>query len=165
MLDILSQEVPRHCGTHCHMLQASNSQSCGCISVDAEESGELFPSVSLCVCCTKGMQTDCQSQESWGGHGCKIVQDALSLAIKSKLSRLRESSRQIKFACTQVQSLKQASLSPSTWASLKKLLQSKGMRGLFAGLSINYLKVVPSTAVGFTVYDAMKAYLGLPQNL
>jgi solute carrier family 25 protein 16 len=33
--------------------------------------------------------------------------------------------------------------------------------GMFRGLSINYLKVVPSTAIGFTVYDYMKAYLGL----
>jgi hypothetical protein len=33
--------------------------------------------------------------------------------------------------------------------------------GMFRGLSINYLKVVPSTAIGFTVYDYLKAYLGL----
>lgn len=33
--------------------------------------------------------------------------------------------------------------------------------GIFRGLSTNYLKVVPSTAIGFTVYDYMKAYLGL----
>jgi hypothetical protein len=36
--------------------------------------------------------------------------------------------------------------------------------GLFRGLSINYLKVVPSTAIGFTVYDWMKAYLGLSHS-
>ena len=40
-----------------------------------------------------------------------------------------------------------------------------GVRALFAGVSINYLKVVPSTAIGFTVYDALKQYLDLPHNL
>jgi solute carrier family 25 protein 16 len=39
------------------------------------------------------------------------------------------------------------------------------LKGLFRGLSLNYIKVVPSTAIGFTIYDAMKQYLGLPQNL
>lgn len=33
--------------------------------------------------------------------------------------------------------------------------------GLFRGLSINYIKVAPSTAVGFTVYDALKSYLNV----
>lgn len=32
---------------------------------------------------------------------------------------------------------------------------------MFRGLSLNYIKVVPSTAIGFTAYDAMKAHLGL----
>jgi solute carrier family 25 protein 16 len=32
---------------------------------------------------------------------------------------------------------------------------------IFRGLSLNYLKVVPSTAIGFTVYDGLKSYLGL----
>ena len=53
----------------------------------------------------------------------------------------------------------------STWMGLKLLYQQRGLRALFAGLSINYLKVVPSTAIGFTVYDSAKQYLGLPQNL
>lgn len=34
-------------------------------------------------------------------------------------------------------------------------------RALFRGLSINYIKVIPSTAIGFTLYDATKAYLGI----
>jgi len=48
---------------------------------------------------------------------------------------------------------------------LKLLYQQRGLVALFAGLSINYLKVVPSTAIGFTVYDSAKQYLDLPQNL
>ncbi|KAD6795180.1 hypothetical protein R6Q59_020922 [Mikania micrantha] len=42
------------------------------------------------------------------------------------------------------------------------ILQKEGWKHLFSGLSINYLKAVPSVAVGFTVYDVMKAYLQVP---
>ncbi len=48
---------------------------------------------------------------------------------------------------------------------LAVVAREQGVRALFAGLSINYLKVVPSTAIGFTAYDALKQYLDLPQNL
>ena len=47
----------------------------------------------------------------------------------------------------------------STWSGLAALMRQRGFQSLFAGLSINYLKVVPSTAIGFTVYDAAKQYL------
>ena len=53
----------------------------------------------------------------------------------------------------------------STWQGLRMIAQQQGLRALFAGLSLNYLKVVPSTAIGFTVYDSLKQYLGLPQHL
>jgi solute carrier family 25 protein 16 len=53
----------------------------------------------------------------------------------------------------------------STWQGLKLVVAEGGPRALFAGLSLNYLKVVPSTAIGFTVYDALKHYLDLPQHL
>lgn len=53
----------------------------------------------------------------------------------------------------------------STWMGLTLLYQQRGLVALFAGLSINYLKVVPATAIGFTVYDSAKQYLDLPQNL
>lgn len=43
--------------------------------------------------------------------------------------------------------------------------RTQGLKGLYSGLSINYLKVVPSTAIGFAIYDALKQYLDLPQNL
>ncbi|KAG0480611.1 hypothetical protein HPP92_011469 [Vanilla planifolia] len=38
----------------------------------------------------------------------------------------------------------------------------QGWRQLFAGLSLNYMKVVPSVAIGFTAYDMMKSALRVP---
>eukprot|EP00898_Chlorokybus_atmophyticus_P003557 jgi/Chlat1/4201/Chrsp27S00314 len=49
-----------------------------------------------------------------------------------------------------------------TWHGLRTIVVTSGWRSLFAGLSINYLKVTPSVAIGFTVYDYMKAQMGLP---
>ncbi|MQL80458.1 hypothetical protein Taro_012899, partial [Colocasia esculenta] len=51
-----------------------------------------------------------------------------------------------------------------TVESLVMIVQRQGWRQLFSGLSINYLKVVPSVAIGFTVYDAMKALLRVPSR-
>ncbi|KFM24466.1 Vacuolar protein sorting-associated protein 45-like protein [Auxenochlorella protothecoides] len=53
----------------------------------------------------------------------------------------------------------------STPQALLLIARVQGWRTLFVGLSINYLKVVPSTAIGFTVYDHMKHLLALPSNL
>ncbi|GAB4824200.1 hypothetical protein N2152v2_011246 [Parachlorella kessleri] len=53
----------------------------------------------------------------------------------------------------------------STPQALLCIAQREGWRALFAGLSINYMKVVPSTAIAFTIYDYMKAHLDLPTNL
>lgn len=51
------------------------------------------------------------------------------------------------------------------WRHAVALVKQHGYRGLFRGLSINYIKVVPSTAVGFTVYDQMKHVLQLDNHL
>ena len=53
----------------------------------------------------------------------------------------------------------------NTWDGLVSISRVHGVRALFAGISINFLKVVPSTAIGFALYDALKSYLGLPSNL
>ncbi|CAM6084824.1 unnamed protein product [Calypogeia fissa] len=45
---------------------------------------------------------------------------------------------------------------------LLRIVQAQGWRQLFAGLSLNYLKLAPSVAIGFTVYDGMKAFLKVP---
>ncbi|XP_042062148.1 mitochondrial carrier protein CoAc1-like [Salvia splendens] len=50
----------------------------------------------------------------------------------------------------------------STWEGLASIFRNHGWRQLFAGLSINYIKVVPSVAIGFTVYDSMKTRLQIP---
>ncbi|CAA7397307.1 unnamed protein product [Spirodela intermedia] len=51
-----------------------------------------------------------------------------------------------------------------TFGSLVLIFRRQGWRQLFSGLSINYLKVVPSVAIGFTVYDQMKSLLRVPSR-
>lgn len=51
-----------------------------------------------------------------------------------------------------------------TIETLAIIAQKQGWKQLFSGLSINYLKVVPSVAIGFTVYDLMKSYLRVPSR-
>ncbi|KAL1808837.1 hypothetical protein DCAR_0728361 [Daucus carota subsp. sativus] len=51
-----------------------------------------------------------------------------------------------------------------TMDSLVMIVRKQGYKQLFSGLSINYLKVVPSVAIGFTVYDTMKAFLRVPSR-
>ncbi|EEF48106.1 mitochondrial carrier protein CoAc2 [Ricinus communis] len=60
-----------------------------------------------------------------------------------------------------------ASSSPElrgTFETLVMIAQKQGWKQLFSGLSINYLKVVPSVAIGFTVYDLMKSCLRVPSR-
>lgn len=49
----------------------------------------------------------------------------------------------------------------STWKALRFILRTQGIRGLFIGLSINYIKVAPTTAISFFVYEQMKHLLHL----
>lgn len=53
----------------------------------------------------------------------------------------------------------------STPGALLRIATKEGWRSLFSGLSINYMKVVPSTAIGFTLYDFLKSQLYLSTNL
>lgn len=48
--------------------------------------------------------------------------------------------------------------------TLVMIAKTDGWKHLFSGLSLNYLKVAPSVAIGFTVYDIMKSYLGVPSR-
>ncbi|KDP34080.1 hypothetical protein JCGZ_07651 [Jatropha curcas] len=50
----------------------------------------------------------------------------------------------------------------STMDGLCTIVRNQGWRQLFAGLSINYIKIVPSVAIGFTAYDMMKVWLRIP---
>lgn len=48
----------------------------------------------------------------------------------------------------------------STIGAIKTIYRHEGIRGLFKGLSINYMKVVPAVAISFTTYESMKKFLG-----
>ena len=56
-------------------------------------------------------------------------------------------------------------LPTSTPAALVAIAKRQGWRALYRGLSINYMKVIPSTAIGFTMYDYLKSALDLPTHL
>ncbi|KAJ0971340.1 hypothetical protein J5N97_019299 [Dioscorea zingiberensis] len=49
-----------------------------------------------------------------------------------------------------------------TLQGLNYIARNQGWKQLFAGLSLNYVKVVPSVAIGFTAYDMMKSALRVP---
>jgi hypothetical protein len=51
------------------------------------------------------------------------------------------------------------------FGTARGIIQQHGWLGLFRGVHINYIKVTPATAVGFTVYDQMKTFLGLENHL
>ncbi|XP_065850533.1 mitochondrial carrier protein CoAc1 [Euphorbia lathyris] len=50
----------------------------------------------------------------------------------------------------------------NTLHGLSTIVNNQGWKQLFAGLSINYIKIVPSVAIGFTAYDTMKIWLRIP---
>lgn len=89
--------------------------------------------------------------------GCGSVAGLLGQTITYPLDVVR---RQM-----QVQALSSSSLvGRGTFESLVMIAKQQGWRQLFSGLSINYLKVVPSVAIGFTVYDSMKVCLKVPSR-
>ncbi|MCO5574172.1 hypothetical protein L7F22_027954 [Adiantum nelumboides] len=45
---------------------------------------------------------------------------------------------------------------------LVSITRTHGVKQLFAGLSINYIKLVPSVAIGFATYDSLKSWLKVP---
>ncbi|KAK4751785.1 hypothetical protein SAY87_020583 [Trapa incisa] len=47
----------------------------------------------------------------------------------------------------------------SSVEGLTSIIRQQGWRQLYAGLSINYIRVVPSVAFGFTAYDVIKSRL------
>ncbi|KAD4178767.1 hypothetical protein R6Q59_022276 [Mikania micrantha] len=50
----------------------------------------------------------------------------------------------------------------NTWKAFNTIVHQQGWRQLFAGLGINYIKIVPSMAIGFATYDMMKLWLRIP---
>ncbi|XP_057978489.1 mitochondrial carrier protein CoAc1-like [Malania oleifera] len=61
----------------------------------------------------------------------------------------------------QVESLHEgdARYKKNTMERLINIVRNPGCRQLFAGLKINYMKAVPSAAIGFTAYDMMKSWM------
>jgi len=49
----------------------------------------------------------------------------------------------------------------STLTSLRLILQKEGIKGLFVGLSINYIKVAPAVGISFATYEYMKKLLDM----
>ncbi|KAI3414875.1 uncharacterized protein J3R85_015803 [Psidium guajava] len=47
----------------------------------------------------------------------------------------------------------------NTVEGISNIVHNQGWRQLYAGLSINYIKVVPSVAIGFTAYDVLKSWM------
>lgn len=50
----------------------------------------------------------------------------------------------------------------NTFDALRKIARNQGWKQLFHGVSINYIRIVPSAAISFTTYDMMKSWLGIP---
>lgn len=53
---------------------------------------------------------------------------------------------------------------PGMTACVLGLLRKEGPRALYKGLTLNYIRVVPSVAISFATYEAMKDLLGLPRQ-
>ncbi|RDX74781.1 Mitochondrial carrier protein CoAc1 [Mucuna pruriens] len=50
----------------------------------------------------------------------------------------------------------------NTFDGLRTIARNQGWRQLFHGVSINYIRIVPSAAISFTTYDMVKSWLGIP---
>ena len=97
-----------------------------------------------------------QGESSGRASHCTCRQPALDVSERPQVQGLKQMEGGQKQEGQQIR---------STLQGLRLIIQQQGLRALFAGLSLNYIKVVPSTAIGFTIYDALKQYLGLPQHL
>ncbi|KAE8693597.1 Mitochondrial substrate carrier family protein isoform 2 [Hibiscus syriacus] len=70
--------------------------------------------------------------------------------------------RQMQVGSLQSSSIQGGTRYRNTYDGLTTIVRNQGWRQLFAGLSINYIKIVPSVAVGFAAYDTMKVWLRIP---
>lgn len=60
---------------------------------------------------------------------------------------------------------RRGSTTTPTWRGFRTgyLARCRGSRALLSGLSMDIMKVITSTAIGFTVFDSSRQYSGLPQ--
>lgn len=42
------------------------------------------------------------------------------------------------------------------------IVKSEGLRGLYRGVSLNFLKTAPSMSISFTCYDKIRTVFGVP---
>jgi hypothetical protein len=47
----------------------------------------------------------------------------------------------------------------STFGAIKTIIRSEGLQGLFRGVSINYIKVIPAVSISFATYEYVKEFL------
>jgi len=100
------------------------------------------------------------------GAGAGLVAQTLTYPLDVVRRRMQVQSLKLPPAKQQAAlQAKHQTILRSTWHGLITITQQQGTKALFAGLSINYMKVIPSTAIGFTLYDTLKSYLDLPNNL
>lgn len=100
------------------------------------------------------------------GAGAGLVAQTLTYPLDVVRRRMQVQGVKLPPAQQQLtQQLQQQTVLRSTWHGLVTIARTQGVKSLFAGLSINYMKVVPSTAIGFTLYDSLKSYLDLANNL
>jgi len=52
----------------------------------------------------------------------------------------------------------------NSFHAIMSILKADGFKGLFVGLSINYIKVAPSMSISFVTYEAMKKILGIQSD-
>lgn len=50
---------------------------------------------------------------------------------------------------------------PLWWRLLVRIVKTEGMRGVFRGITINYIRVVPMVSVSFASYDLLKKAMGV----
>ena len=65
----------------------------------------------------------------------------------------------IRYTCVQVEGCGMGRVLVTTYR------EAGLVRGLFRGMSINYLRAVPMTAVSFSVYESLKQVMGLQTGL
>jgi solute carrier family 25 (mitochondrial phosphate transporter), member 23/24/25/41 len=55
-------------------------------------------------------------------------------------------------------------LYPSVASAFRSIISTEGFRGLYVGLSINFVKVCPAVATSFATYEFIKRQLGIEER-
>ncbi len=85
-----------------------------------------------------------------------MISGAAAQTVAYPLDVVRRRAQVFRIAPHLRQSHMRADKLPSPWSILVAVIRESGIRGLFTGISINYLKVAPATGISFVVYEFMK---------